>query len=349
MTATRGFYSLLKQDLVVAQRNGFFLVVLCLAVIFAILVRFVIPAEVKVTAREYVVDLTEGQVISDLLVRKGLADILLPSEEELLSLMQEDRNTLGIVFQGSREKPGAVIHYQGYEPKKALAALSAAVSSLWNEAGALGRPSFSTPVLLRPESSKLPFNLSMIPLLMVTEVVFLGFLFVAVMVFQEKAEGSIRAYRVSPRGTWTYILSKSVTNVILALCYGLLIFLPTIGPTSNLIAVLPLIILASFLMTVAGLSISVFFDSLSDFIYAALPIFVLFCLPVASYFFPAFKMPVFELIPSYPLMFGIREILFPTGKAGFYAPMLLRLAAESAVVLLVAGWAVNRNLLKEVQ
>ncbi len=347
MTARRGFCSLLKQDLVVAYRNGFFLVVVGLAVIFVILVRFVIPSEVKITPREYVVDLTEEQTIADLFMKKGLADILLPSEDALLSLMQEDRNTIGIVFRGSRENPTAVIHHQGHEPKKALNALSAAVSLVWNEAGALGRPSFSTPVLLRPESGKLPFNLSMIPLLIVTEVVLLGFLFVAVMVFQEKAEGSINAYRVSPRGTWTYIFSKSVTNVVLALCYGLLLFLPTIGPAPTLAAVLPLVTVASFLMTVTGLSVSVFFNSLSDFIYVALLVFVLFCLPVASYFFPAFKMPVFELIPSYPLMFGIREILFPTGKTGFYLPMLIRLAAESVVALLVAAWAVNRNLLKE--
>ncbi len=219
--------------------------------------------------------------------------------------------------------------------------------SFWNTAGNLGQPVTYRQELLRPASEKPPFNLNLLPMLLALEVAMLGFFFVAALVFQEKEEGSIRAFRVSPAGTWPYILSKAVSNVLLSLLYGVLLFVFTIGLRPELPAVLLLVALAGFLMTTVGLTIGVFFKSLSEFVYILAGIMVVISLPVVSYFLPSFRAAFFPFIPTYPLMFGIRELIFSTGKTGFYLPMLLILAAEVLVILVLSRVVVERKLMKE--
>jgi hypothetical protein len=74
---------------------------------------------------------------------------------------------------------------------------------------------------LRPVREPTPLNLRMVPTIIVFEVVLLGFLIAAVMMFQEKQEGTLRAYRVTPSGAVNYILSKTVLFILLSLAYGI--------------------------------------------------------------------------------------------------------------------------------
>jgi hypothetical protein len=347
MGGFKGLGSLIRQDMSVVYRNGFLWVAVGMAAIFIAIVNWVIPEEVQATAREYVVDKTEGRVIAAYLGEMGRGDVVLPSEERLLEVLEVDNRALGLVFTGTRDEPGAVLYLQGYEPEKSVRALDAAVESLWNEAAGLGRPSVHQVVFLRPEVLKPPFNKSLVPVLLGTEVVFLGFIFASVMVLQEKAEGSVKVFRVSPSGTWAYILSKTIVNVALAGFYGLLIYAGTLGIGLAIIPVLALVALTSALVTMAGLAVSVFFNSISDFIYPLVASSLVLSLPVGVYLFPSFRLPGFEVIPSYPLMFGIREIAFPTAKSGFYLSLVATLLLEVLVVLLLCGWAVERRLMKE--
>lgn len=341
------FRSLLRQDMTVVLRNGYLYVILGLAVLFILLINFAFPKQLRVTAREYLVDLTAEQLITTRARSAGLEEYLLASEEELRKVLEQDHRAVGIVFKGDQNAPQAIIYHQGNEPEKALRALEAAVISFWNTAGNLGQPVNYRQELLRSARAKPPFNLSLIPMLLAFEVAMLGLFFVAALIFQEKEEGSIRAFRVSPAGAWIYILSKSTVFVLLSLLYGFLLFVFTLGLRPELPAVLLLVALAAFLMTAFGLAISVFFKSLSEFVYVMAGIMAVIGLPIVSYFLPSFRAAFFPFIPTYPLMFGIRELVFPTGKTGFFLPMLLTLAAEALAMLLLSGIAVERRLIKE--
>jgi hypothetical protein len=52
-------------------------------------------------------------------------------------------------------------------------------------------------------------------------------------------------------------------------------------------------------------------------------------------------------IPSFAVIFSVREILFPTGKTGFMAPTVIMLLLESLVALGLCYWLVNRKLMRE--
>jgi len=340
--------ALLRQDLLLAHRTGLFAIVLGLAVVLALVVNFALPTVISLTAHEYVVDLAEGRPVARALEAAGRGDVLLASVDDLKRRVADDRSAVGLVFRGTPESPQVELHLQGSEPQATVNSLEAVASTLWNSAVGTGPGGAHRLVELRPGSAKVPFNKGLVPVLLVFEVVLLGFMFAGVMVFQEKAEGSIKAYRVSPAGPWPYIISKAAVNLTLSLVYGLLLVLFTLGPRPALLGVLGLVALASLLMTLFGLFLSSFYTGLSDFLYVLLLVIIVFTLPAASYFSPAFKLPLSEFMPSYPLLFGVRELAFPTGKTGFLAPMVLTLLAEIAVVAGLARWAVERKLLRGV-
>lgn len=341
------FRHLLRQDMAIIFRNGYVHVVLGLAVLFIVLVNFVIPEEMEVETPWYFVDQTTEELIEPLVRSVGMVEYVLDSEVELMQTLEQDNQAIGIIFRGDRDDPQTVIYYQGNEPDKVLHGIEAAVFSLWNTAGSPGQPAAHRQELLRPAGDKPPFNLALVPFLLTFESALIGLFFVAALVFQEKEEGSIRAFRVSPAGTWPYILSKITVNMLLSLLSGFLIFVLTLGFRPELPSVLLLVALAGFLMTAFGLTVSVFFKSISEFVYIVAVIMTVASLPIVSYFMPSFSAAFFPYIPTYPLMFGIRELVFPTGKTGFYPQMLLVLTLEILVVLALARIAVERKLMKE--
>lgn len=343
----RHFLNMLRQDLTLAYRNGFLVVILALAVVMVTVINYGIPAEVKVGASEYVVDLTDGKLIESALAEQLNQEFFLASEAQGREMAESKSNAVVLIFRGSQENPQVTILHQGNEPPKAISALEPALFVVWNQAAELGFEPVHEKVVLRPETPKPPFNKSLVPLLMGLEVAVLGFAFVAVLIFQEKAEGSVRAYRVSPRGAWPYIWSKTLSMVLLSVLYAALIAVPTLGLGVNYLPFFALIVLVSLLMTMCGLFLTVFFESLSEFVFPLVGIVTLLALPMVSYFFPSFRLPGFELIPVYPLMFGLREIVFPTGKTGFLAPMVGILLAEILVIAVLSKWAVSKRLMKE--
>jgi len=346
MKAT-AFRSLLRQDMSIVFRNGYVHVVLGLALVFVLCVWFVFPTEVSVDTKQYWVDQTPDGLITSFAKASALDPHLLTSEEDLRYALEQDPRATGVVYSGTRDNPSATLIHQGTESDRMLRSLEAAAARVWDHAGNLGRPSVATLELLRPAAEKPAFNLSLVPFLLTFESALIGLFFVAALVFQEKEERSIRAFRISPAGTWAYVLSKTGVNVILSVLSALFIFVLTLGIRSELPAVLLLVALASLLMTTFGLAVAVFFKSLSEFVYVLAAIMAVASLPIISYFVPSFGAAFFAYIPTYPLMFGIRELVFSTGKSGFYSQMLLTLSAQALVMLLFAVSAVQRRLMKE--
>lgn len=346
----KGFVTLMKQDLLLAYRNGFLMVVLMMVALIAPLIDFAIPRDLKLGAEEYVLDLTDGKLITPLLTNQGIdSRLLLSSKEQLMSIIQQNQRAVGIVFQGTIDRPEVMVYHQGYEPPKAIRLLQPVGAEVWNQAAGLEQTTFHRVQTLRPETDKVPFHRSLIPFFIATDVTVVGFYLVAVMIFQEKTERTISAYRISPSGTWAYIMSKILTNVTLSVAYGALLLLFTMGTAVHYPSALLLCAAASFLITSVGLLVSVFFENLSEFIFVAVLITMILALPMVSYLFPSFKLNFFPLIPSYPVMFGMREILFPTGRTGYLVPMLFALTGEGLLATLLGYWAVNRRLMHEVR
>jgi ABC-2 type transport system permease protein/fluoroquinolone transport system permease protein len=338
----------MKQDSKVALRNYFHLVILILAVLMSLIINFAIPEEVKLTPTELFFDNTPGKVFQEYLISEGVErDRFFNTREALKEEVRKKDNSLGIIVEGELDRARVTIIHQGTESEEILNLLDATIESALDRIRGIERETNHRVEYLRPKSAPVPFNKNTIPVIVFMEAIMLGFLLIAVMVFQEKEEGSIRAYRVSPGGTLEYILSKATVNMGLGVIYATLLVMFTMGFRVNYPALLALVALSSFFITMLGLAVSAFFRNLQEFLFVGVFILSILAFPVGSYYSPAFSPDIITWLPSYPILFGVREILFPTGKTGFIASLNLLLIAESLGMLLISYLVVKRRLMKE--
>lgn len=340
--------NLMKQDSKVALRNYFHLVILIIAVLMSLLINFVIPEEVKLAPTELFFDDTPGKAFQEYLISEGVdPDRFCNSYEDLKRAVQKDDNSLGIAVEGELDRARVTIVHRGTESEETLNLLDATIESVLDRIRGIERETGYGVEYLRPKSAPIPFNKNTVPVIVFMEPIMLGFLLIAVMVFQEKEEGSIRAYRVSPGGTLEYILSKAAVNMALGVIYAGLLVILTMGFGVNYPGLLVLVALSSFFITMLGLAVSAFFRNLQEFLFVGIFILSILSFPVGSYYSPAFSPDFITWLPSYPILFGVREILFPTDKVGFITSLNLLLIAESIGMMLISYVVVNRRLMKE--
>lgn len=342
------FINLLRQDIKVTIRNNFHFVILFLAALMIILINFVIPKHVKLTPNEVFYDNSENKVLEHFIVQKGIdKSRIFQSREELEEEVERNDNAIGIIMEGTLDNAKFIIIHQGSESTEILNVLDSTIESTLNIIRDSANTNNFRVDYLRPKTEPIPFNKNMIPIIVVTEAVMLGFLLISVMIFQEKEEGSVRAYRVSPGGTLEYILSKAVANILLAVIYSGLVIIFTMGFSVNYLYILLIVILSSFLMTLVGLSISVFFKNLQEFLFVGVFIITIAGLPMVSYLNPSFAPSFITWLPAYPVLFGLREVLFPSGKGDFVTSLNLILLAECAVFLVISYLTTHKKLMKE--
>lgn len=342
------FMNLFKQDMLVAIRNYFHIVMVVLAIIMVLIVNYVIPVQVKLTPTEIVLDITDNKVLKGIMLENDMDESrFVKSKEELYDRLESNSNTLGIIAEGDIDNISFTLIGQGNETEESLnlldSAMGYAVQQIRNEGEIKGYKVER----LRPQSEPVPFNKNLIPIFIFTEVILLGFLLIAVMVFQEKEEGGVKAYRVSPGGTLEYILSKVAVNVVLAILYTVVLITLTLGLNVNFTSLFTMIILANVVMTLLGLSVSVFFKNLEEFIFVAIFIMTILGLAMMSYLTPSFAPDYIRILPSYPVLFGLREILFPMGRVDFVSSLNWTLLLEAGTMLLISFLLVRRKLMRE--
>lgn len=344
------FLSLFRQDLAIIFRNGYIYVVLGMAFLFISLINFAIPSQLNFKQKEiFIVDHTTEQLIEPKINYLEFKVNILKSENELIEILDNDKFAYGIVFKGDISNPQSSIYHQSSENEKYLINLKAISNGLWSIADDQKKPMESKQLLLGVPKEKEPFNLMLVPFLLALEVTLMGGYFVAGLVFQEKVEGSIRAYRISPGGTWPYIMSKTLVNVLLALLYGVLLLVFTFGFIPELLQVMLLVGLGSFIITAVGLIVSVYFESLSECLFVLVFMAAIVVLPLISYFIPSFKIIALQIIPTYPLVFGIRELLFTTGTHENYIRILALLIGETIFMMILTRYIVGKKLMGEVR
>ena len=338
--------SMLAQDAKLIWRNGHVAVVIGIAALMIALVIF-LPSEFSTGPGEYLYDAIPGSPVRSALVEMGARLEGLPESRRAFDeQLAENPNSIGIVVAGSVREPQVAISQPTEVPQQSINLLQATIDTVLRslqgsdvEPAAVER--------LRPQSQIIPANLAGLPIFLGLEVGILGFLLVAVFVFQEKQEGTIRAYRISPAGLWPYLFSKAVVFLLLALGYGVVVVAAGMGFGVNWPAVMGLIAWASLFMTVFGLGFAAWFDNLSSWFFPGLAVLVLNMVPFFSYIYPVFTPAWVPFIPSYGLLFALREALFPTGNPQMITQTLLAGLGWLAAATVFAALSVRARLLKE--
>ncbi len=348
MNVLRQLLALLWIDLRQAFHGRLIHVSLGTAIIFGLLLRFALPSELHGGRALKIADLTQdarfGRVIEQQAQGQDLA--VHASLEELKAAVEADPESIGIALQGTVAAPAATLMLQGHESPSTVLSLRSGIAGLWAENG-VTRPSAHRMTVLRPDSPRPPFDLSMIPLLITIDVIVLGFFFGGVMVLQDRALGTVRAYRVSPAGTGVYLASKIAVNALLALVYTALLLVIAIPPALPLLSLVLVIVLASALFTTVGVGLAVFFRTFSSFFYPASLLSLVLSAAIPAYFFPAFNTPWIRALPTYKAMFSLRELLLPSGRPSMLTEYCQSMGGALLVALVLTYLALDRRLLRE--
>ena len=334
------------QDFLLTFRSGHIYVVLILAALMLILV-FALPTEVDLQAKEYFLDASEAGVFDSYLAAVDAPnENILSSEAEMQAVLAGSQKALGVIFRGSLAEPEFEIIVQGNISEENVNLLEKGLDTVIQTMQGTLEPVDAKMTVLMPESEPIPLNKNMIPIFMSFEVILLGFLIGAVLIFQSKQEGTIRAYRVSPGGTLVFILSKVILYDIISLIYGLVVSLIAFGTGPNYLQLSLLILSSSTLMTLLGLGIAVFFTNISEWFFAGAILLVIAMLPTLSYAMPIFSPAFITWIPTYQIIFGFRDVLFSIGSLATLNQTFLILG-----IALLAGFAfcyltVDKRLMK---
>lgn len=191
--------------------------------------------------------------------------------------------------------------------------------------------------------------------LIVFEVLILPFVFIAVNLFQEKQDGTIRAHRVTPGGTLRYVAAKVLLWTVLTILYGVLLLLLTVGWTLSMLswaAMLLLFTVAGLFISGAGFFVALFFSNISGWFLPGISVLLLSQLPIVSYLFPTFSPTWITWFPTYRLLYAVRDILTvgPVGRMAPHATVggaLLYMAGLALAALALACVAADRRLMRE--
>lgn len=342
----KGLVNLFKKDAVVALRNSMFWVLIITLILMISTVKFLIPDEIEIIENRVIFDSSQDKVLVQTLLNLGFQEEnLVASQEEVRARVEEDSQSIGIIFEGSIQSPKFTVIHHGSVNSQQQRLIDASLEGLVAALSGVNKDTAYQVELLRPRAPTPSKKLTSIPGLLVFEVLILGFMYIAIFMFQEKEEGSIRAFRVSPGSSSQYILSKALLFIVVGLIYGFSLVLLTVGISFNFLYLALAIILGSALYTFMGGIVGVFFNNISQWFIFGIGLLLINMVPIISDVYPAFSPKLVTWIPSYPVLAIFNEILFPTGKA--MMPTVILVIALTIVAYILCHLLVEAKLMKE--
>lgn len=345
MRAT-GFFSLFRQDMAVTLRNSLAWFLMGTAVILILTVNYAIPVDFEPEQEFFYHDGTREKILEVALMEAGYGEeLFLATPKEVEERVESQKGSVGIILSGTVAEPRISLVSTGQVSSHRLNIIYASLESMVANILEIDRDGGYSVEYLREQAAPIAKNLMTIPSLLAFEVLITGFLLVSVLMFQEKQEKSILAYRVTPGTAGGYILAKALVFTVVSLVYGIVFVLFTVGISVNWPLLILVLSLGAVLYTLLGIIVAVFFNSISEWFFVGVGLLTLNMLPIISYTIPTFSPTFIRWIPSYPIVFGLRDVLFPTGRA--MLPLIWLLLVLIGVAYGVSHVLVSRKLLRE--
>lgn len=317
------------------MKNYYTYILLIFVAVFVITAVFLVPEEFSNEPPLYVY-VEDAGPFNDVIQKQlqGQENHHVASREGIIQKMAGNRSSVGLVI--SMENNIMIYEFitQGYESEKLMGIMEAHVMG-WAAMEA-GYPINSTITRLENDNPYIPVNKGMLPVFLVMESAFMGLFMVAAYIFQDKEDGTIRAYAVSPASMWQYLLSKVLVFVLFGWVSGLLATIFIMGPAIQYFPFMLLLTSASIFGTVLGLLVSGLFSSFTKAMTGIFSLVLILGVTVISYYMPAFSPIYVRVLPTYPMLFAFREVLFPTGNPVLVYTNVLGYLSASVVLFLIA-------------
>ncbi len=346
----RRYFGLVKKDIITGFRNYFFLAVIFVALVFVGIINFVIPENAEIKPNVYYYLEYEGEnsnILGDVLDQSEASHSNIhsvTSRDEIVNIMEENFNSIGMVIKAVDNKPMVEFIMQGYENQEVVNTL---ILSMKDDLNSRIRGDIEIETLWLTEESyqeNIPFNKSVLPIFLAMEPTMLGLVMIAAFIFMEKDEGTIKAYKVSPGKIPEYLASKITLMIILGWISTIISTFLVVGFNADYLNLLIIVTVGSIFASALGLIIASFFDNISQSMVWILAASIIFSVPFISYFVPSFAPLYIRVLPTYPLQFAIREAIFPSGNTQIIYSTILTFTILSIISFILAVFAYRRNL-----
>ncbi|RVU55441.1 ABC transporter permease [Anaerosphaera multitolerans] len=228
-------------DLKLVIKNIFMWVMIGILLIIILVVRFLLPEQVRDSKAQII---TYGM--------EGIGHLQIQTLDELEKVVRQEKNTVGIARVDEEYK----IFTNGLSKKQ----VTAVVNSLLQE-----KDSLSEDVIVTYNSKiteQAPFNKRFVPIFICFEAAIIGLLMIGILILMEKSENTLKAYRVSPSSAMNYLISKVLLFTLMGTIYSVIMGFTTVGFHYNIFAFIILSLISSCIFSLIGVILAVFLDHL---------------------------------------------------------------------------------------
>ncbi|NLG89163.1 MAG: ABC transporter permease [Clostridiaceae bacterium] len=336
-------WALVVKDIKLSAKSNYTYIVLVFVIVFVVVAVFFVPDEFTNDPEVFVHAGTEGLLSGKIEKALDVDEVVFyGSRDEVISNMKKDRTSIGVDITTENGKMVIEFITQGYESERLKKILEAHVMG-W-AALETGYEPNSYVTVLESNNPDIPANKGMLPVFLVMESAFMGFFMIAAYVFQDKEEGTIKAYAVTPAKIWQYLLSKVLVFVLFGWVSGLLATIIIMGPGIRYLQFMLLLTSASIFGSMLGLIAAGLFTSFTKAMNVIFVVAFVLGITVIPYYMPSFSPVYIRILPTYPLLFAFREVLFPTGNTVLVYTNVLGYLAASAVLFYIANKLFEKKL-----
>lgn len=333
-------YTFIK-DMKVSFKTFYIYIEIIMALIFVAVLLFVVPENFSSSAKmyAYVDSSIKSEEIIEILEEESTENIVfLDSEDEIVSKLEEDRNSIGVGITFENNKIQYNVILQGYESERYRNIIENSLVA--NTAKDMpGYESITNIKTLDNTSERLSDRLNILPVFLLLNSAFAGLFIVATYIFMDKEEGTIRAFVVTPAKIWEYLLSKMGVMLVTGLITGLITTLLVAGFRVNYAHLIALLIATNMFGTAVGLFLSSFYDTITKAMGTIMVTFIALAFASVSYFMPSFSPWIIKILPSYPMIFAFREAFLENPNISY---IYYNVVGFSILAILIFIWANQR-------
>ncbi len=335
------------RDLKVSYRTFYVYIEIIMALIVVAVVLFVLPENFESRSRLHLfADPALESSLSEKFIRGEAATeiFLAPSREDILTALASDRSSQGVVLtQGNGSGVEFEVILQGYEGEAMRNLIEASMKGMILQKMP-GFESGTKVITTDPDAQRLSDRVSFLPMYLLLNSAFMGLFIVAAYVFMDKEEGTIKALTVTPVSVRDYLLSKLGVMLFTGLLTGLLVTVLVARLEVNYFYLILVLIAGNLFGTVLGLFIASFYNSIISSLGAMYVVIMILAMGGVAYYMPSFSPLAVRLLPSYPLLFPLRETFLERPDVGYILMITGAFLVGSAVLFLVTEHRYRKTL-----
>ena len=354
--------ALLQKDLILGVKDIFVILEIVAAIAIMAIILLVVPEEINNETAVFVNDETgvlasymesvEEQFGID--AEEVLGESYVDTREEVVAGVVDNPSAMGLVIgEGTEAAYSVELMTQPYTQEALINFIEvdlADVMSVITPPFGLYTPdvyeSVRVEALATGLRDEIPFNQRLMPIILLTMVGIMGLFIMVSVLGQERAEQTMRAFRVSPSGLWTFLASKHLLVLLVGITTTSILYLPVIGTTGYWQALI-VMVLTIVIGSSIGMILAAYFENPMSAMGWVFLLMLVFNLPTISLLAPVFSPAWIRAIPSYWTVFGLDAAMFPDNNANIIWTSVAVLGSIAAALYVFSAMLFGARVSKE--